>query len=269
MLNWKCFPDLVAAVTLGLSTTPLHAQDNRIHGEFRQSLRVQRPIDLQVTNANGSTLIRTGTSDDVLIFAHISAGTRWDCSRSESQRKVEVFETQHALEYGGDTIHLGRWADLEMGHCTLVDYQLEVPLGTSLTVDHQHGRIEVLGVAGSMSLRMEHGGQIHIVRPGGEVLATATGSIDIMGTPQSDWELATENGNVTVHVARNVGFDLDAEVRDGWIDSNVFIAIREGGDGTVLRGTVNGGGPTVRLRSGHGLIQIDESGSAGRYDQGQ
>jgi DUF4097 and DUF4098 domain-containing protein YvlB len=75
---------------------------------------------------------------------------------------------------------------------------------------------------------------------------------------QQDTVLSTSGGNVTVQVVKGAGFMLDAHTSGGNVEATgVTLTIAEGGAGkSRLVGSVNGGGPRLKLRSSGGDIRV-------------
>jgi len=146
----------------------------------------------------------------------------------------------HALTSGGDI-------DLKQatGHTRL---------GTS------GGNIKVGRVLGSADLSTS-GGDIGIGGVEGALKAHTSGgdvTASIQGPLQQDCSIGTSGGDVRVKLDHNVGFNLDAATSGGGIDARgITITIDKGGAGkSRLSGTVNGGGPQLRLRTSGGNIEI-------------
>ena len=68
--------------------------------------------------------------------------------------------------------------------------------------------------------------------------------------------LETSGGSVSVQVAENAAFDLDAETSAGGVHSDLPVTITGKAEHSRLKGPVNGGGQTVRLRTSGGSIEI-------------
>jgi hypothetical protein len=159
-------------------------------------------------------------------------------------------------------------ADTSGGHITLNGSSGTADLRTS------GGHIEIGQVEGSVKADTS-GGHITIDSAGATVDAeTSGGNIkvkEVMGTinastsggsieasiaeqPQGDCSLRTSGGSVTVYLASDVAVDLDAEA--GWggvsLDLEVTGTIKKG----AVRGTINGGGPSLVLRTSAGGIEV-------------
>jgi len=87
---------------------------------------------------------------------------------------------------------------------------------------------------------------------GGDIRATITGPI------KQDTELHTSGGQVVVKVKKGTAFTLDASTSGGDVDAEgLTLTIEKGGMGkSRLAGSVNGGGPRLKLRSSGGDIRI-------------
>ena len=90
------------------------------------------------------------------------------------------------------------------------------------------------------------------IRVGGDIRAAFTGPL------KGDCSLTTSGGEVKAAVAKDAGFRLDASTSGGDVDaSGLTITIEHGGAGkSSLAGAVNGGGPTLKLRSSGGDIRV-------------
>jgi len=91
---------------------------------------------------------------------------------------------------------------------------------------------------------------------GGLRASTASGTLRVQGEQTSDWRLTTASGGITIELAGRPAFDLDAHSNSGRIDTEFPVTVV----GTIgrrdLRGSVNGGGPLLHVRSASGGIRI-------------
>ena len=87
---------------------------------------------------------------------------------------------------------------------------------------------------------------------GGDVHAVITEPL------KQDTLLSTSGGNVVVELVKDAGFLLDASTSGGDVKaSGLTITIEKGGTGkSRLVGSVNGGGPRLKLRSSGGDATI-------------
>jgi Putative adhesin len=90
---------------------------------------------------------------------------------------------------------------------------------------------------------------------GGLKVETGSGSLDITGQPTSPWKLETGSGDITLGIG-NARFTLDAETGSGSIKSDLPLTMQGSMDKHHVTGTVNGGGPTLKVETGSGDIRI-------------
>lgn len=128
---------LLMAMTSLVVAAPLTAGDDRIHGEFTRTLKVDGKVTLSVQNLDGDITVRAGSDGEVRIHGTISAGTKWDCNRKESERKVERFEANHPLEIHGSNIRVGYGIGEKSPRCIIIRYELWAPLETALEIEQK------------------------------------------------------------------------------------------------------------------------------------
>lgn len=124
--------------------------------------------------------------------------------------------------------------------------------------DTSGGHIRVSAVDGEVRADTS-GGSIEITDAGAEVQAsTSGGSVRVVFRPGNakGGSLETSGGGIEVRIDPSVGLDLDASCSGGKVRTDLPVGVV----GTVaengLRGKVNGGGASLRLRSSAGGIRI-------------
>lgn len=140
------------------------------------------------------------------------------------------------------------------GSVTLEGAKGEVKLATS------GGNITVGRVEGPAALSTS-GGSIKIEAVTGSLKAhTSGGSIraGVTGPLEGDSMLETSGGSVRVTVDRTAAFRLDAATSGGSVNAEgLTITLEKSGrDRSRLTGSVNGGGPTLKLRASGGSIDV-------------
>ena len=159
----------------------------------------------------------------------------------------------------GGSIKLGKIgagidAHTSGGNVSLDGARGEVKLGTS------GGNITVGRVDGPASLATS-GGSIKIESVVGALNAhTSGGSIraGVAGPLKDDCVLSTSGGSVHVVVDKAAAFRLDASTSGGSVDATgLTITLEKSSrDRSRLAGSVNGGGPLLKLRSSGGSIEV-------------
>jgi putative adhesin len=104
------------------------------------------------------------------------------------------------------------------------------------------GSLRVDGRLDGLTLGSGDGGIVAEVMPGSRVA--------------SGWSVSTGDGGVTLRVPTDLKADIEAHTGDGGIDIDLPLTISGRVSRQDVRGTLNGGGPLFRLRSGDGSIHL-------------
>jgi len=126
---------------------------------------------------------------------------------------------------------------------------ITVKTGSGTVAVSQSGGGPVEASSGSGSIRLSG-------LRGGLRASTSSGTLRVEGEPTSDWRLLSSSGSVTIELAGKPAFVLDAHSNSGGIDTSYPVTVT----GTIgrreLRGSVNGGGPLLHVRTSSGGIRI-------------
>jgi len=74
--------------------------------------------------------------------------------------------------------------------------------------------------------------------------------------PLGDLEIHNRNGAISLTVPPGAGFELQANARNGNIDSKLDLPVTSAGEGQSISGKVGAGGPHIGLTTDHGDIEI-------------
>ena len=158
--------------------------------------------------------------------------------------------------------------DTSGGGIGIVDCEGEIKIDTS------GGGIELTGGGGSLkgessgggvidfrgSVSVESsGGGITVENVGGKLRAETSGGPvhAVLPSPiPGDVSLESSGGGVTVQVPGDAAFNLDAESSGGGVSCDLPITIQGKKEHGELKGTVNGGGPTLKLESSGGGVHV-------------
>lgn len=132
--------------------------------------------------------------------------------------------------------------------------------GGDVDLDTSGGDVTVGKVAGRAELSTS-GGNIRIEAVEGALRANTSGGgirASIAGALKEDCSLSTSGGSVRVTLDKSAAFRLDASTSGGSVDADgLTITLDKGGAGrSKLAGTVNGGGPLLKLRTSGGSIAV-------------
>jgi len=174
---------------------------------------------------------------------------------------------------GGDLnfgqIHGDIHADTSGGDITAKDCDGATNLDTSggrievtggkgkLNVDTSGGNVTVLNRVGDATVESS-GGKLRLGNISGSLNAeTSGGSVSaILPSPVAgDVRLETSGGSITVVAPSNAALTIDAETSAGSVRSDLPIS-KIHADDDSLKGTINGGGTKLVLRSSAGAIEI-------------
>ena len=108
---------------------------------------------------------------------------------------------------------------------------------------------DVKAETGSGSIRL-HGVN------GGVRAGTGSGDVEIDGNPASEWKLETGSGSVRLALNPQAHYTLNASTGSGGINISAPFNKQSGLDKQHISGTVNGGGPTVKIGTGSGDITV-------------
>lgn len=230
------------------------------HCEVRET-RMPARGSLRVDGAqNGGVSVRMHEGRDVVVEARVQTWARSSDAARELAGRVRV-NTNGTIRATGpsEAARNTGWA---------VSYVILVPARTSLDVETHNGPISVERVSGDINLRAVNG-PITLRELGGDVRARAQNgpiSVTLAGRRWSGAGLDAEtvNGPVTVTLPRGYAARLESSTVHGPINAPAGIrpARREGrrwGPGGTINTEINGGGPTIRLVTTNGPVNIREN----------
>jgi hypothetical protein len=175
-------------------------------------------------------------------------------TRGGSIRVEEISGRLAALTRGG-RVEAGRIAGPVLARTSGGRIDIFDVLG-DLRARTSGGSIRLAGVKGDLEARTS-GGSIKIEDAGGEVDArTSGGSITARFVEEPWGRLETSGGSISVEFRQGAGSDLDARASGGQVKIDHSIR-SEGKHGRhSFRGTLNGGGAPLQLRTSGGSIRV-------------
>lgn len=275
MRRYRFLPlTLIALAVLGTAAVWAETTEEE---PFEQTVAIAPGGLVSLENTNGHVTVETWNRDEVLVSAVKKARAHGLDDAFEILKEIEIRVTESA---GGVKIETelprGGWM---RGSSASVEYELKVPASASLDLKSVNGRIAVEGVNGDVILKTTNGA-IHAARLGGDLLAeTTNGKIEALGvagalvaettnggidaeitaaTLAHDVELSTSNGGVTLTLAPSVAARIDARAGNGSVKSDLTLGRVEREKRNALSGALNGGGPTIRVRTSNGSIRLRE-----------
>lgn len=278
---------LLAAAAL-LFSTAAFASDHR----FERTLTVSAQPDLYVSTGAGNINIRPGDGNQIHIVGHVHAG--WNVF-GDIDAKITKIVDNPPITQDGNTIKVGLSGEHDLFDHISIDYEVTVPADVALNlhsgsgdveVDHvgrylsassgsgnvrahgNHGPTDLSSGSGNVELEQEGAGDVKARSGSGNIkvhgfngaLSAATGSGDV----EADGKLAgaaaltSGSGNVVLHLTPDAHFNLEAATGSGDIRVR-FPGAPEQGENSRhhLTAPINGGGDTLKARTGSGNIEID------------
>jgi DUF4097 and DUF4098 domain-containing protein YvlB len=125
------------------------------------------------------------------------------------------------------------------------------------------GRIEGTGLDGTLEARTGDGSVKLTGRFDGLQVHTNDGKINLQANSGSKmagtWRVESGDGSVTLAVPGDLAADVEAHTGDGHISFDLPVSLSDKKNENDLRGRINGGGPSLIVRTGDGSIRIVKS----------
>ena len=137
--------------------------------------------------------------------------------------KVDGVKAESRLQTGDGSIEISRfdgnlWAHTGDGH---------------IRADGRFDRLDLSTGDGHIELEIENGSKV-----------------------SSSWEVRTQDGSVRARIPTDLAADLEVDTGDGHIDSDLPVTVQGSLSRNRLRGTLNGGGPLLRIHTGDGSVHL-------------
>jgi hypothetical protein len=209
---------------------------------------------------NGGVTVRPHEGRDIIVRARVQTHAPGDAAARELARGIRV-TTDGTIRATGPSTR-GRsqgWG---------VSYEILVPARTNLDVETHNGPITVERLAGTMNLRA-HNGPITLRELAGDVRARAQNGPITVRLAGRRWsgeglDAETVNGPVNVEMPRGYAAHLESGTVHGPINVPSGIRPERAGrnrwsTGGRISTDINGGGPTIRVVTTNGPVNIDET----------
>lgn len=255
-----------AACAVVLAAASLAACDvmvNTVHGGRAQAERAWTRTytlagagaSVEIVNVNGSISVEAvdGSTLDVKAVMTARGGTEEDAKKVLNQ--VEMAE-----EAGASGVRLQARYPRELGRRGIeVTYTIRAPRSARLSLENVNGHVNVSGLFAGLKAETTNG-SVHGEGLGNTVVATTTnGEVKIrMASMGGDGvALETTNGTIDLKLPSDAKATLSARCVNGGIRVS-DLPFEKSGEGSrrKLDGTINGGGPAVRLETVNGSIRV-------------
>jgi hypothetical protein len=282
----KLLTSTVAILSLAAATA--FAADSN----FERTLSAGSSPNVSISTGSGYIRLHPGSGDQIHIVGHVHSSHGWMSGGSDADSRVQQIVNNPPIAQNGNDVTIGERHNNDLFRNISIDYEITLPrasainsttgsgdveiqdVGASVKAQSGSGSVRVHGVQGMTSLGTGSGdieleqngpgdvkaetgsGSIRLRGLSGALKAsTGSGDIEAEGQPTSDWKLSTGSGSVRLTVG-NAHFNLDADTGSG----NISVAQPMTMQGSLNRhhvsAVVGGGGPTIRVGTGSGDIQI-------------
>lgn len=234
--------------------------------------QINKTIDIKAGNTlnlrtdAGSIEIDTHKQDTAIIEVDISGKNeeQFEVTIEQKNKEVLVIGENKAKQGWGNGnnpkvkyfITLPQHFDVELktagGSISIEDLQGDIDANTS------GGSIRIYDVTGDVDIHTS-GGSIKTNNVSGKIDAhTSGGSINAVFStqPEHDASFTTSGGSIHARLPSDAAFELDASTSGGRISSDFDVNGRT--KKQSIRGTVNGGGPEIELKTSGGSVSIDK-----------
>jgi DUF4097 and DUF4098 domain-containing protein YvlB len=232
---------------------------------------VRAGADVALTNVNGRITVTSWDQPRVRVLAVKKVeADRDEIGKAMKELRVEFQQRDGGLQI---TTHfpqhdhgIGSLFDWILGdHVEAqVSYEITVPRTMNVDVRNTNGSIRVSDVSGKHELDTTNG-RIEVTRCSGSLDASTTnGSIRAELTRVAKGQpmrFETTNGRIEIAVPPDLAVDVDAGTTNGSITTDLPVATTRLGRNS-LRGAINGGGTTLRMRTTNGGIAIRTIGKS-------
>jgi len=216
---------------------PLRQSGNSIHIDYVNYRNIS--VDYEITVPPDTTIrARSGSGDQIIEGTHGNV----DVQTGSGDVKLSRLNGEIRLQTGSGNIRAHDISGAVKGGTGSGDVEIEESGSGDIDLHTGSGNLSARGVQGGFQ---------------GE---TGSGDITAEGTQTGTWDMRTGSGNVHIRLQQNAAFDADISTSSGTVDVGQPIEMtvqgRVGDSHKSIHGKVHGGGPTLRVHTGSGDIQI-------------
>ncbi len=255
-IAWVLMIFMVSACFGGTLTREYH-EEHRFNGDL-----------VSVKTVNGKVFVETWSKNSVNVYAEIEvrSNNRGDAREFMQDVEVVVRDRGDELEIKVDRPNHkgGNFWDWFAGGGRpnlTVNFSIKVPETMDIEASSTNGQVEVVDVAGRVSISTTNG-KIHAENIKGPVEAhTTNGSIFVdisTDEPDDDIVLHTVNGSIKLALDDDIEADVEASTVNGSIKTDFPLEVQGKWGPKNVSGEINGGGPLIELETVNGSISLIE-----------
>jgi len=215
---------------------------------------IAAPSTLDVETSNGSIAVTGSSRNDVMIEARV-------VTRGDTQDEAKsLAKSVQILTDGGRVRADGPSSSGRRGWS--VSFRIQAPTRQNTTASSSNGSVTLTALTGTLRGDTSNG-SVHATDLSGDVrLTTSNGSMHVAlsGTTWTGTglEATTSNGSLQVEIPRDYSAHLTARTGNGSLNIDRPVTV-SGRIGREIDSDLGKGGPTLRLRTSSGSLQIRES----------
>ena len=236
----------------GKATIEIERKDKGVWGWFGSSFRGRVRLAVEVP---ADTTVKASTSGGPVSLTGTSGAANLSTSGGPIEARALGGDLKAATSGGPISAHdIAGDATLETSGGSIEASSI----GGQLHAETSGGGIDIDGVAGDIAATTSGGG-VSITGAGGRVDAESSGGSVRVGFAAGNdhgGELSSSGGPVAAELDPSVGLDVDASTSGGGVHCDLPVTVRGAISRSQLRGTLNGGGALLRMRSSGGGIRI-------------
>lgn len=245
---------LTAAASLSACNLQISNQAEA-RSEWKKEFTLAAGGTLEIRNTNGLIEVEPSDGTQVTITAERIAKGRTDADAKQAAEAIEITDT-----VTGSSIVLDARTSLTslMGGSRQVKFHVRAPKGTMLTLTNTNGAIDVRDMTGELRLDTTNG-RIRGVNLSGTTRAeTTNGEVDLSyaALGEGGVNAQTTNGRVVITVPTSTKARVSVRVTNGGISTENLTIEASEQTRKRLSGTLNGGGPEIRLETTNGAVNL-------------
>jgi len=238
-----------------------------------------RPGTVEMDIVMGNITIKGTSRRDVLVEARTGTGFMPRPPRRRTDDEPPPPGLRRLTQNGAFSVEEDKnTVSIDVGPPRHIDFTIEVPLRTNLSIETVMGSIVVEGVEGELEVESVNG-SVTLTNVGGSVVAhTVNGKLTATiarPAPQQPMAFTSMNGSVDVTLPAavkanlklrsdqgDVYTDFDLQLRRESSNPNPDVDVRRNGRARVIDvdnaiyGSVNGGGPDFEMRTFNGNVYV-------------
>lgn len=232
--------------SLGLASAK--ASDN-----WSRSYEIAEGGRFEVVNVNGIVRVEAAAGNTVEVSAERIAKASTDEDARGLLAKIEIAE-----EVAPDAVRIVTRSPKTWGPSGVeVRYLVKVPAGVHVKAVTTNGAIKLVGIGNQVEARTTNGGVEGDGLTGPVQASTTNGGIRLdFAKLSGDVEAGTTNGGVRIGIPRDARASIAASVTNGGISMGDLPVQTGERSRRRLEGTLNGGGPRVKLTTTNGGIRL-------------